>query len=88
MDEFMKMDIFFVVTTIAVVVLTVLLAFVLIRTLRILKKIEEVSDMVSEEGKLIREDIDEARAEFREEGFKLRTIANLFGRMGKRTKSK
>lgn len=86
MDGFLKMDIFFVVTTLVVVVLGVLLILIFIRVLRVLKKIEEVADMVSEEGKLIKEDIAEARTELREKGFRLRTIANLFMRMGKKAK--
>lgn len=73
MDEFLKMDIFFVVATVATIVLTVLGALVLLSVLRILKRVEEISAMVSEEGK-------ELRAEFKEKGFMVGLIRYLFKR--------
>jgi type II secretory pathway pseudopilin PulG len=62
MDDFLKMDIFFGVTTVAVVVLSVLLTLVLIRLLKILKTVDEVSEIVQEETEEIRDDIREVRA--------------------------
>lgn len=61
MEDFLKMDIFFGVTTVAVVVLTTLLALVLIRVFALLKKIENLTDLVTEEGEDILEDIREVR---------------------------
>lgn len=62
MDDFLKMDIFFGVTTVAIVVVSILLALVLIRLLRILKTVDEVSEIVQEEAEDIRDDLREARA--------------------------
>ncbi len=76
MDAFLKMDVFFVVTTVAVVVTAALLAVVLIRVLRILKKLEAIADMVSVEGEQIREDIQSVRTQVREGGLR---IGQLFG---------
>lgn len=61
MEDFLKMDIFFGVTTVAVVVISTLLALVLIRVFALLKKIENLTDLVTEEGEDILEDIREVR---------------------------
>jgi hypothetical protein len=79
MDEFLKMDIFFVVTTVAVVVVSVLLAFVLIRVLRILKNIEDISLMVEAEGEKLREDIAHVRAKVKEEGVRVTHLFDFLG---------
>lgn len=71
MDEFLKMDIFFLVTTVAVVVLTILLVVICVRVLRILKNIERISLMVEEEGQNLRTDIAEVRARVRNEALKI-----------------
>lgn len=62
MDEFAKMDIFFVVTTIAVALLGVLFAIVLYRAWRILGHVERFMQQVNEEAGLVRHDIARARA--------------------------
>jgi len=67
MDDFLKMDIFFGVTTVAVVVVSVLLVMVLIRLLRILKTVDEVSGIVQGEAEEIRDDIREVRANVKAE---------------------
>lgn len=79
MDEFLKMDIFFVVTTVAVLVVTILLAFVLIRVLRILKNIEDISVMVEAEGEKIREDIAQVRQKVKEEGLRVSHMMDFLG---------
>lgn len=84
MDEFLKMDIFFVVTTIAVVVMTVLGTLVLIRVLRILKNVEDISLMVEEEGQKFREDIARVRSSVREEGLRAKHLFDLLSFGGKK----
>jgi hypothetical protein len=84
MDDFLKMDVFFVVSTVAVLVVTALLAFVLVRVLRILGRVEQISEVVSEEAQLVRKDVADLRENVRTEGFKLKHLANFasstFGR--------
>jgi F0F1-type ATP synthase membrane subunit b/b' len=65
MDEFLKMDVFFFVTTIAVVLVTVLFAFALWKLLRILKRIEHISEEASKEADALRADLAAMRAEIR-----------------------
>ena len=78
MNDFLKMDIFFVVTTLAVVLVTTLIALALIRIIRILNNVEDISKMVEEEGKLLRSDIADARANVRTEGFKVKHVVQFF----------
>jgi len=77
MDNFLKMDIFFVVSTLAVVVLAVLLAVALIRVLRILKKVDQISDIAIEESEHIRDDIDEVRASVKDGASRIGQLLGL-----------
>lgn len=91
MNEFLKMDIFFVIASAGVIVLGVLLALVLFRVLRILRHVEHISEMVDDESKLVRADIADLRASVKHEGFKVqslfkfirRRIGSLFRMRGK-----
>ena len=77
------MDVFFMVTTAAVVVMTLLLVVVFLRVLSILKKIEQIADMVSLEGEQIREDIRAVRAKVRDGGVRLGEIFGFLGSVRK-----
>lgn len=87
MDEFLKMDIFFMVTTLFVAVLTVFLALVFIRVLRILKNIEDISALAHEEGQKIRDDIAGVRAKVKEEGLRAKHMLDFLS-LGKRPRRK
>ncbi len=77
MSDFAKMDIFFVVTTIAVIVVAGLLAYALFKIIKILRNVEHVSQIVSDEGDLVREDIAQMRSSIMREGFKLTHLASF-----------
>ena len=77
MDDFFKMDVFFIVSTIAVVIVTALIAFILVSVLRILRHVEDLSATVSEEAKLVRADVADLRASVRSEGLKARHIGRF-----------
>ena len=79
MNDFLKMDIFFAVTTVAVVVISILMIFVLIRVLRILRNVEDISTIVEEEGQKIREDIAHVRESVKEEGVRAKHLLSLLG---------
>lgn len=79
MNDFLKMDIFFVVTTLAVLVTSILLVLVLIRALRILKNVEDISMLVEEEGQKLREDIAHVRESVMEEGIRIKHLVSLLG---------
>ena len=76
MSDFLKMDIFFAVTTVAVIVVSFVLTLVLIRVLGVLRKIDDVTALVREEGEQLREDIANVREQVQEGGLR---IGHLFG---------
>ncbi len=88
MDEFLKMDIFFVVTTVVVLALGGLVAYVLWRVSRILKHIEHISEQVALETDNIRGDLAQVRAEIKDGKGKVKSLLKFFGTIGKRSSKK
>jgi hypothetical protein len=84
MAEFIKMDVFFVVTTIAVVLVGTLLGVALFYVIRILRNVEHVSERVAEESDYIKSDLEELRTNVRKEGAKFKHFADFFGGIVKR----
>ena len=82
MDEFLKMDIFFFVATVAVVVLAFFAAFVLWRLERVLKNVEYISKQVASESDTVRQDLAEMRSDIRRGKGRLKS---LFGFLKKST---
>ena len=74
MTEFLKMDIFFFVTTIVVIVLGVFTAYLMWRLERILKNIEHISEQAAKESDTIREDLAEMRSDIKRGKGKLRSM--------------
>jgi hypothetical protein len=56
MDPFLKMDIFFVVATVSLLLITSLVAFAIWRLLKILKHVERIAEIAGKEAENIRED--------------------------------
>lgn len=81
MGDFTEMHIFFAVTTAVTVTIGILVAYALIRIVRILRNVERLSDMAAEEGVLLRADISDLRSSIRREGF---TFASIAGFLRKR----
>ncbi len=88
MDEFLKMDIFFVVTTVAVIVLSFFTVFVLWRLERILRNIEHISGQVTLESDSVRKDIAGMRDEIRRGRGRLKSLFGFLGKFAKRTAKK
>jgi hypothetical protein len=88
MNEFLKMDIFFVVAMIGVVVLTVLTGIALFYLIRLVRTLSRVAETVEEEAVALKSDLEEARASIKRGG---KTFMSLFGfgaKAGKRLLSK
>jgi uncharacterized membrane protein len=68
MNEFLKMDIFFVVATGALVVFVIMLCVALWYMIKILRTISHVADTVEEEAQALKDDFDEARASIKRGG--------------------
>ena len=89
MDTLIHADIFFFVTTIAVVAVGIAFTVALAYSISILKNVRAVSKAVREETNLVREDIQAARENVKREGFKLKHLASFFsGFPNKKTRSK
>jgi hypothetical protein len=88
MDEFLKMDIFFFVTTVMVVVLGVLAAYVFWRVTKILKYLEHIAEQAALETDNLREDIAEFRSDIRQGGNRIMSALSFFDRVGKKSKRK
>ncbi len=80
MEDLAKMDLFFIVTTVAVIVVAGLFSYGLYRIIRILRHVERITEMAEAEGKLMREDIASMRASLTREGFKLKTLFSFIRR--------
>lgn len=88
MDEFLKMDIFFFVTTIAVIVIAVFVAFVLWRLQRVLKNAEHISEQVALESDSVRQDIAAMRDDIRKGKGRIKSLFDFSGKLGKRVHKK
>jgi len=86
MDEFLKMDIFFFVTTITVVVVGVFMAFVLWRLERVLRNVEHISEQVAAESDNVRLDLAEMRADVRRGKGKLLSLFGFVNKTAKRAR--
>ena len=84
MDEFLKMDVFFFVTTVAVIVLAFFSAFVLWRLQRVLKNIEHISEQASIESDLIRQDLSDMRGDIRRGKGRVRSLFGFLKKSSRR----
>ncbi len=86
MDEFLKLDIFFFVTTIAVVIITALLAILIIYLVKISKDVKYITKKAREEADLISEDLSDLRDDIKAKGFKPKYLLSFFHRLSKKPK--
>lgn len=84
MNEFLKMDLFFFITTLAVILLAVFGALVLWRLSRVLKHIEHISEQVALESDAVREDLAEVRADIRRGKGRLKSLLGFLHKTKKR----
>lgn len=89
MNDFTMMHIFFTVTTLAVVILTLTLAVLAWYVWRILRTVDTFTQAALDEATMLRADIGELRGTVRREGFKLRYFTRFFTKQAERfTKKK
>jgi 5-bromo-4-chloroindolyl phosphate hydrolysis protein len=87
MTEFAKMDIFFLITSIAVVVLTALLAVLAIYIIKISSDIKYISGKAKNEADFIAKDLSDLRENVREKGANLKYFASFFNNLRKSAQS-
>jgi MFS-type transporter involved in bile tolerance (Atg22 family) len=83
MNDFMKQDIFFFVTTIAVVVVGLLLAILIVYLIKISKDVKYISRKAKTEADLISEDISQLRSNMKT-GMKLKHLFTFFNNLRKK----
>jgi hypothetical protein len=92
MDPFFKMDIFFFVTTLVVIALGLVMLLIGLSIWRILGHIEHIMEIAAKETELIKEDIDDLRADVRRRGFKIlslvRFVDSITSKFTKRSRNK
>lgn len=77
MGDFARMDIFFFITSVATILLTLLAIIIAIYLIKILKDIKYISNKAKLESEKISEDIDQFRQNVRAEGFKIKHAINF-----------
>jgi len=81
MDSLIQANIFFFITSVAVILITALVVVLLIYLVLIIKDFRGVSHKIKQETELIAMDIDSARAHIREEGADVKSIFDYFKAM-------
>jgi len=85
MEDLIQADIFFFITSAAVIILSIGLLAIFIYVLLILKDAKKVSKKVKNETELVVDDLDEMRREMKKEGRKIKPIWNFFSKIFKKT---
>ncbi len=89
MENLIHADIFFFISTIALVLISIGIVISLVYVIRILRNVSEVSDKVKEESSEILSDMKELRGTIKQEGFKMGYVVRFFKNMfGRKTRSK
>ena len=88
MDTLIKADIFFLVTTIAVIVIGIGISVGVVYMIRILRDMKYISNKIKDESDHIAEDLELLRMRVREEGFRLGHILSFFKAIFKKNKKK
>ncbi len=86
MSDFAKMDIFFVITSAAVVLLGILLAVLIVYIIKISRDIKYISQKARGEADLIAQDLSELRENIKDKGSKLKFFASFFNNLSKKKK--
>lgn len=88
MDTLIHADVFFFITSVAVIVVSAILVIALIYLIRILRDAKAVTGKVKEETKNISEDIEQLRQKTKAQGVKVKNFFDFFSRFGKRYRTK
>lgn len=91
MDTLIHADIFFFVTTIAVIVVGAAFTILIVYLIGVLRNVNKISREFQEEAVLLRQDLSDLRAEVRRRGVQAAGMADWMGRffgMAKKTRSK
>ena len=88
MDTFLKADIFFFVTTICVILVTILFLVILFYLIRVLKNIDFLAKKIKEEGSEIIEDAHNIRIDLKSGAKKASTLFSVLSFFNRKRKKK
>ena len=88
MESLIHADIFFFISTIALVIIALGVIVALIYIIKILSRVSSLSKKVKEEGEGIITDINGLRTNIKTEGFKVRYVTSFLSKLFKRRASK
>ncbi len=88
MNTLVHADIFFFVTTIAVIIVAIALTIALVYLAKVLSDIKEITKQVKEETVLFREDISGLRGDIKKEGFRVERFLMFAKNLFKKTKTR
>ena len=88
MDTLLKADIFFVITSIAVVLLTIGGVVALVYVIKILREVKSITELLRREGEHLSEDVEELRTQVRNKGVTLAVLGTLARKFWKRRTAK
>jgi uncharacterized protein YoxC len=86
MNEFLKMDVFFAITSVVTIILAVLIIILLVYLIKFVKNIKYISDKARTETDNLSQDIQTLRENIHREGFKVKHVLSFFGSIIKRRK--
>ena len=86
MTEFAKMDIFFFVTTIAVVLFTILMVILMIYIIKISNDVKYITKRAREEADLISKDLSDLRENLKTKGSRLKHFWSFFNSIREKKK--
>lgn len=88
MDSLLKSDIFFFITSVAVVIIAILLTVLIIYLIKVSRDIRYISQRAKTEADNIIDDVSQLRANIKEQGGKIKDLAGFFSRFYKPKKTK
>lgn len=88
MESIMKSEIFFFISSIAAVVLTILIGVIAAYLIRILRNVDDISEKAKDEVGLIKEDVADLRQNIREDGIKVKSFVSFFNKLKGRKNKK
>jgi hypothetical protein len=86
MNEFAKMDVFFFVTTVAVIVLTLVSTIAIVYSIKILKDVKHITAKAKDESEALAADLQDLRTNVRQGGWKLKHMIGFLSSIYKRNK--
>ncbi len=87
-NTLVKADIFFFVTTIAVVLLTIILSIIMFYLISILRYVRHISQIAKDQAEEISDDIDDLRSDIKTKGASLASIFDFLGSLTRKRVSR